>query len=94
MSVPRAVATPADVFYVVQSSGLLGHREHDVSSDLYETHAQAHTELARLQAGNPGGDYDIWKSSTYIEPPAWLYCVVLADGTVIPTVNETQRAEH
>jgi hypothetical protein len=94
MSIPLAVATPADVFYVVQSSGLPGRRAHDVSSDLYETHAQARTELARLQAGNPGGDYDIWKSSTYIEPPAWLYCVVLADGTVIPTVSETQRADH
>jgi hypothetical protein len=94
MSVPRATATPADVFYVVQSSGLLGQREHDVSSDLYETHAQAHTELARLKANNPGGDYDIWKSSTYIEPPAWLYCVVLADGTVIPTMSEKQRADH
>ena len=94
MSVPVATATPADVFYVVQSSGLLGRREHDVSSDLYETHAQAHRELARLKAGNPGGDYDIWKSSTYIEPAAWLYCVVLADGTVIPTVSQAQRAEH
>jgi hypothetical protein len=92
MSVP--LATPADVFYVVQSSGALGRREHDVSSHLYETHAQAHTELARLKAGNPGGDYDIWKSSTYIEPPAWLYCVVLADGTVIPTMSEKERADH
>jgi hypothetical protein len=94
MSVPLAVVTPADVFYVVQSSGLLGQREHDVSSDLYETHAQAHIELARLKAGNPGGDYDIWKSSSYIEPPAWLYCVVLADGTVIPTVSKKERADH
>jgi hypothetical protein len=94
MSVPLTTATPADVFYVVQSSGSLGRREHDVSSDLYETHAQAHTELARLQAGNPDGDYDIWKSSTYIEPPAWLYCVVLADGTVIPTASEAPRADH
>jgi hypothetical protein len=94
MSVPVAAATPADVFYVVQSSGVPGQREHDVSSVLYETHAQARTELVRLKAGNPGGDYDVWKSSTYVEPPSWLYCVVLADGTVIPTVSERQRADH
>jgi len=94
MSVPLAAATPADVFYVVQSSGLPGRREHDVASVLYETRAQAHTELTRLKAGNSVGDYDIWKSSTYIEPPSWLYCVVLADGTVIPTVRRPGRADH
>jgi hypothetical protein len=94
MSVPLAAAAPADVFYVVQSSGLPGQRQHDVSSVLYETHAQAYTELTRLMAGNSVGDYDIWKSSTYIEPPAWLYCVVLADGTVIPAVSEGPRADH
>jgi hypothetical protein len=94
MSVPDVATTPADVFYVVQSSGLPGQREHDVSSLLYETHAQANTELTRLKAANPGGDYDIWKSSTYIEPPLWLYCVVLADGTVVPTASGRQRADH
>lgn len=94
MSDSLATGTPADVFYVVQSSGLPGKREHDVSSVLYETHAQASTELTRLKAGNPDGDYDIWKSSSYIEPPSWLYCVVLADGTVIPTVSDAQRADH
>jgi hypothetical protein len=94
MSVPLAAATPTDVFYVVQSSGLPGQREHDVSSVLYETHVQAHVELARLKAANPDGDYDIWKSSTYIEPPAWLYCVVLADGTLVPTASENRRTDH
>lgn len=93
MSVPLAAAAPADVFYVVHSSGVLGQREHDVSSLLYETHAQAHAELARLTAGNPAGNYDIWKSSTYLEPPGWLYCVVLADGTVIPTMSQRQPAD-
>ncbi|HEY8054057.1 MAG TPA: hypothetical protein VIE42_14805 [Steroidobacteraceae bacterium] len=94
MSVPLAVVTPADVFYVVESSGRLGQREHDVASVLYETHAQAHTELTRLKAGNSVGDYDIWRSSTYIEPPSWLYCVVLADGTVIPAVTKPARTDH
>ena len=85
MNVPLAVVIPADVFYVDQSSGVPGAREHAVSSDLYETHAQANSELVRLKGQNPAGAYDIWKSSTYVEPPAWLYSVVLADGTVVPT---------
>jgi hypothetical protein len=71
VNVPLAVIIPADVFYVVHSTGVPGAREHDVSSDLYETHAQANSELVRLKGQNPAGAYDIWKSSTYVEPLAW-----------------------
>jgi len=46
MSIPLAVPTPTDVFYVVQSSGLLGQREHHVSSDLYELIPGAHGTCA------------------------------------------------
>ena len=73
----------AEVFYVVQSTGRPGRREHHVASVLYETRAQAHTELARLSAAQPA-DYSIWKGTTYLEPPQWGYVVMRADGTVVP----------
>ena len=73
----------AEVFYVVQSVGPRGRREHYVASVLYETRAQAHTELARLSAAQPAA-YSIWKGTTYLEPPRWGYLVMRADGTVIP----------
>lgn len=83
MRVSGSLPTPAEVFYVVQSTGEPGRREHHVASVLYETRAQAHTELARLSAAHPG-DYSIWKSTTYVEPPQWGYVVMRADGTVVP----------
>jgi hypothetical protein len=78
-----SLAIPADVFYVVQSTGALGRREHRLASVLYETRLHAHTELARLGAAYPG-DYAIWKSTTYVEPPQWGHAVMQADGTVVP----------
>jgi hypothetical protein len=73
----------AEVFYVVQSTGAPGRREHHLASVLYETRAQAHTELARLSGARPA-DYSIWKGTTYLEPPQWGCVVIRADGTVIP----------
>ena len=78
-----SLLAPADVFYVVQSSGAPGRREHHVASVLYETRAQAHTEFARLSAAH-SGDYSVWKSTTYVEPPQWGHVVMRADGTVVP----------
>jgi hypothetical protein len=83
MSLSDSVAAPAEVFYVVQSTGARGRREHRLASVLYEMRAHAHTELARLIAAHPG-DYAVWKSATYIEPPQWGYAVMRADGTVVP----------
>lgn len=83
MSLSGSLATPADVFYVVQSTGAPGRREHRLASVLYEMRPHAHTELARLSAAHPG-DYAVWKSATYIEPPQWGYAVMRADGTVVP----------
>jgi hypothetical protein len=83
MSLAGSRATPAEVFYVVHSTGARGHREHRLASVLYETRPHAHTELARLSAAH-AGDYAVWKSATYIEPPQWGYAVMLADGTVVP----------
>ena len=83
MSPSGSLATPAEVFYVVRSTGAPGRREHRLASVLYEMRPHAHTELARLRAAHPG-DYAIWKSTTYIEPPHWGYAVIRADGTVVP----------
>ena len=83
MRLSGSLATPAEVFYVVQSTGAPGRRDHHLASALYETRVQAHTELARLSAAHPG-DYSIWKSATYVEPPRWGCVVVRADGTVVP----------
>jgi hypothetical protein len=83
MSLSGSFATPADVFYVVQSTGTTGRREHRLASGLYEMRPHAHTELARLSAARPG-DYAIWKGTTYIEPPQWGHAVMRADGTVVP----------
>jgi len=76
-------AAPADVFYVVQSTGAPGRREHRLSSVLYETRPHARAELLRLSAANPG-DYAIWKGTTRVEPPQWGHAVMLADGTLVP----------
>jgi hypothetical protein len=83
MRLSGSLPAPAEVFYVVQSTGVFGRREHQVASLLYETRADARTELARLCAAR-AGDYSIWKSTTYVEPPRWGYAVMRADGTVVP----------
>ena len=83
MSLSGSLAAPADVFYVVQSKGAPGRREHRLVSVLYEMRPHAHNELARLSAAHPG-DYAIWKSTTYIEPPEWGHAVMRADGTAVP----------
>ena len=82
MSLSASSTIPAEVFYVVQSTGMLGRREHRVVSALYETRPQAHNELARLAAARPGA-YSIWNSATYIEPPRWGHPLIRADGTVV-----------
>jgi len=83
MSPSATLVTPADVFYVVQSTGAPGRREHRLSSVLYETRPHARAELVRLSAAYPG-DYAIWKGTTHIEPPQWGHAVMLADGTLVP----------
>src|ERR1700704_113614 len=83
MSPSASLATPADVFYVVRSTGAPGRREHCLSSVLYETRPHARAELIRLSAAYPG-DYAIWKGTTHIEPPHWGHAVMLADGTLVP----------
>lgn len=82
---PDQAAVPTDVFYIVQSKGDGGERDHRLHSALYETHAGAETELSRLQAADePGaGSYEIWRSTTYIDPAEWLHRVVRSDGTLI-----------
>jgi hypothetical protein len=83
MSLYALIAAPADVFYVVQSTGAPGRREHRLSSVLYQTRPHARAELVRLSAANPG-DYAIWKGTTRVEPPQWAHAVMLADGTLVP----------
>ena len=82
MSLAGPLVTSADVFYIVQTTtGAPGRREHHLASILYEACVHAHAELARLSAARPG-DYSIWKSTTYVEPPHWGHAVMRADGTV------------
>jgi len=83
LSLSASLVTPADVFYVVRSTGTPGRREHRLSSVLYETRPHARAELVRLGAAYPG-DYAIWKGTTHIEPPQWGHAVMLADGTLVP----------
>jgi hypothetical protein len=83
---------PADVFSVVQSTGSLGRREHRLASVLYEARADAGAELLRLSVAHPG-DYSIWKSTTYIEPPRWGHPVIRVDGTaVLPAPADTDSS--
>ena|SRR5688572_14129927 len=82
-SFSASVAVPVEVFYVVQSNGALGERDHHLRSGLYETRLQADSELSRLRAANSGESYGVWKSATYIEPAEWLHRVVRSDGTLI-----------
>jgi hypothetical protein len=83
MSLSVSPPMPAQVFYVVQSTGMLGRREHCLASVLYETRPQAHDELLRLTAVRPAA-YSIWSGATYIEPPRWAHLVIRADGTAVP----------
>jgi hypothetical protein len=83
MSSPASTAPPLEVFYVVQSTGVVGKRSHRLRSDLYETRPQAAAELARVRHADSGGSYSVWKSATYIEPAEWRHRVVRADGTLI-----------
>lgn len=82
--------TPLDVFYVVDSIGPPGKRDHKVRSVLFEKRTDAEAELARLRAADPNGTYDVWHAATYIEPAAWAYDVLLADGSLI----HPQRTER
>ena len=92
---PPAVATPVEVFYVVQSMGVVGERNHHLRSDLYETRPQAETELARLQHTDSASSYSVWKSDTYIEPAEWLHRVVRSDGTLIlPRLHGREKLSH
>jgi len=95
MSFVASTAPPAEVFYVVQSVGVLGERDHRLRSALYETRPQAETELVRLQTTDAAGSYGIWKSVTYIEPAEWLHRVVRSDGTLIlPRLHGVEKVNH
>ena len=86
------VAPPVEVFYIVESTGVLGERDNCLRSALYETRPQAERELAHLRHANPGRSYGVWKSATYIEPAEWLHRVVRADGTLIlPRVHDAEK---
>jgi len=88
--VAGGLAAPADVYYVVQTlGGIIGERQHCVSSSLYETPGQAHAQLTRLVTANPDHVYSVWKGSTYIEPARWAYDVTLSDGTVLRSKQYT-----
>ena len=82
MGLSGAGAIPAEVFSVVRSSGSLGRRRHHLASVLYEARTDAAAELVRLSDVRPG-DYSIWKSATYVEPPRWGHPVIRLDGTVV-----------
>jgi hypothetical protein len=82
-NVAATAAPPLDVFYVVQSSGRGGERDHRLRSALYETRPQADTELVRLRREDSHSIYSVWKSATYIEPAEWLHRLVRSDGTLI-----------
>jgi hypothetical protein len=80
---PASAPAPLEVFYVVQSTLVVGERNHHLRSDLYETRPQAEVELARLRRADSCGSYSVWKSATYIEPAEWRCRVVRSDGTLI-----------
>jgi len=92
MSSPVSAASPLEVFYVVQSTGVVGERNHCLRSDLYETRPQAAAELARLRHADSGGCFSVWKSATYIEPAEWRHRVVRSDGTLIlPRLHSLEK---
>jgi hypothetical protein len=95
MNFSGSKAPPVDVFYVVQSTGVLGERAHCLRSDLYETRPQAETKLADLRGENPGTSYGVWKSATYVEPAEWLHRVVRTDGTLIlPRLHGVEKTAN
>lgn len=76
--------TPVDVYFVVQSCGKPGKKDHKVISPLFETRTQAHAELTRLRTDRKDKVLTVWKHTTQVEPAEWLSDVIMADGTVIP----------
>ena len=86
-------AAPREVFYVVESTGIVGERDHRLRSALYETRPQAQMELVRLRAEVSGGSYSVWKSATYVEPAEWLHRVVRVDGSLIlPRLHGVEKS--
>jgi hypothetical protein len=71
--------TPVDVYFVVQSCGKPGSRDHKVISPLLGTLSQAHAELTRLRIERKHKVLSVWKHTTQVEPAEWL-----ADGNAIP----------
>jgi hypothetical protein len=84
-------AAPPDVYYVVESSGKIGRRDHHVISPLYETRSQADGELARLSSENRYGVLSVWMRTSYREPAQWASDVVMADGTVVRAPRSPTR---
>jgi len=78
---------PETVHFVVQTSGLLGHRDHVVSSLLFESRSAAASKLQQLRAAEPLEEFAIWQSSFYPEPKTWAYDVVLSSGAVMTRRN-------
>jgi hypothetical protein len=74
---------PNEVYFVVRSSGIVGRRDHEVISPLYETRWQAAKELARLRSGMKRGVLSVHARSSAGQPPEWLSDVVLSDGTIV-----------
>ena len=92
MSFPAAAAPPVEVFYVVQTKGIPGQRDHTLRSILYETRSQANVELDRIRHADADGTYSVWKSVTYVEPAEWLHRVVRANGTLIlPRIHGVEK---
>jgi hypothetical protein len=84
MSQQIRATTPLDVYFVVQSCGKPGKRDHEVISPLFETRFQAHAELTRLRTERKDRLLSVWTHTTHVEPAQWLSDVIMADGTVIP----------
>lgn len=85
-------ASPHEVFYIVQSTGVVGERNHRLRSDLYETRPQAEVELSRLRQTDAAASYSVWKSATYVEPAEWRHRVVRSDGTLIlPRLHQFEK---
>jgi hypothetical protein len=93
----RSPSASTDVFYVVESTGVLGRRIHRVKPPLYETRAQAEKALAELRAGRSTGSFRVWNTTTYVEPPEWLYETVPAEppiGSPLPRQTATARSRR
>jgi hypothetical protein len=89
----RSPSASTDVFYVVESTGVLGRRIHRVKPPLYETRPQAQKALAELRAEHTTGSFSVWNTTTYVEPPEWLYQTVPAEPqTGAPAPGQTATA--